>query len=246
MVHLIQRLAAVAVAALACVASTYAQGGKVEVMGGDTYNWGTLPPGKLKAELTVRNVGQGTLVIDTVRPSCGCTTSPIDKKVLEPGETATVHVTLDASYRQGHLEKSVTIVSNDSTTPYHFVRLIAEIKPTLAVVPTTNFVLANGQVGVEGVSAPVTITNMSDEPQTVQPPKVGAGGNVDVRFDMDESRQLDPGESMEISAHITPRDSRSIIGSVTMETTAPDKPTLTFGVTGTLAPSTDGGVVGHR
>lgn len=246
MVQLTHRLAIIAAAAIFCVGVSFAQGGKVEVEGGDTYNWGTLPPGKLKAELTVRNVGQGTLVIDTVRPSCGCTTSPIDKKVLEPGETATVHVTLDASYRQGHLEKSVTIVSNDSTTPYHFVRLIAEIKPTLSVAPTTNFVLANGKVGVEGATAPVTIRNMSDEPQTIQPPQVGPGGNVDVRFDMDKPRVLAPGESMELSAKVTPRDSRSIIGSVTIETTASDKPTLTFGVTGTLAPATDSGVVGHR
>lgn len=246
MVQMFQRLAVVAMAITLCAGSLFAQGGKVEVEGGDTYNWGTLPPGKLKAELTVRNVGVGTLVIDTVRPSCGCTTSPIDRKVLEPGETATVHVTLDASYRKGHLEKSVTIVSNDSTTPYHFVRLIAEIKPTLTVLPTTNFILTNGQVGVEAATASVTIQNTSDEPQTVQPPKVRPGGNVDIRFDMDKPRTLAPGESLELSANVTPKDARTIIGSVTIETTAPESPTLNFGVTGTLAPAADSGVAGHR
>jgi len=224
-----------ALAALIITSVANAQTGKVEVVGGDTYNWGSVPPGKLKADLIVRNVGAGVLKIDTVRPACGCTTSPIDRKTLQPGESATVHVTLDASYRSGHLEKSVTIVSNDSTTPYHFVRLVAEIKRAVSVVPSSNFVLTDGQVGVEAASAPVVIKNTGDIPLTVSPPKLVEGGNVDVRFEMTEARVLAPGESMEIRALMTPRNDRTVFGSVTITTTAPEAPLLTFGLTGTLA-----------
>ncbi len=245
MVQNMCRCIAVAAVALLTTGIALAQGGKVEVIGGDIYNWGTVPPGKLTAELTVRNIGEGTLVIDTVRPSCGCTTSPIDKKILEPGESATVHVTLDASYRSGPLEKSVTIVSNDSMTPYHFVRLLATIRRSVTVTPTTTFILTDARKGVEGAAAPVTIQNTGDTPLKIGPPKIGPSGNALIRFTMTEARELAPGESMQIEAYITPNDDRMIYGSVTIETSAPEAATLTFGVTGTMAPPPDA-QVGHR
>src|SRR5437667_12794840 len=62
--------------------------GKIEIVGGDTYNWGNVQPGELKATIQVKNTGQGDLKITDVHPGCGCTvTSPIDKNPLKPGET---------------------------------------------------------------------------------------------------------------------------------------------------------------
>ncbi|MEM7228380.1 MAG: DUF1573 domain-containing protein, partial [Planctomycetota bacterium] len=36
------------------------------------------------------NVGTDTLVIDQIKPSCGCTTTQLEKMVYEPGESAEI------------------------------------------------------------------------------------------------------------------------------------------------------------
>src|SRR5687768_6438622 len=47
--------------------------GKVEVVGGDRYDWGRVAPGNLTATIVVRNAGTGVLNISRVQPGCGCT-----------------------------------------------------------------------------------------------------------------------------------------------------------------------------
>ena len=63
---------------------------QMEIIGGDTYNWGKVKPGKnpLKATILVRNIGNEELHITQVRPGCGCTTAPLDKDKLKQGDTA--------------------------------------------------------------------------------------------------------------------------------------------------------------
>jgi hypothetical protein len=42
----------------------------------------------LKREFTIRNVGKDTLIISDLRASCGCAAPAIDRRLLEPGESA--------------------------------------------------------------------------------------------------------------------------------------------------------------
>src|SRR5438105_11547865 len=74
--------------------SAFAQG-KLEVIGGDTYDWGAVAPAKLKTVIQIKNVGTDSLVISNVHPSCGCTTAPIDKSMLKPGEIGKISVEID-------------------------------------------------------------------------------------------------------------------------------------------------------
>src|SRR5687767_4251785 len=103
-------LAALAVATVFTV-SANAQG-RVDVIGGDTYDWGKVVPGELQAVIEIKNSGDSVLKIDRVQPGCGCTTSPIDKNVLAPGESGKINVKLDARNRSGALHKILTIYSD--------------------------------------------------------------------------------------------------------------------------------------
>lgn len=111
---------------LAAAASAMAQG-KVEVVGGDSYNWGKVAPGRLKATIVVRNAGTGPLKISHVQPSCGCTSSPIDRNLLQPGETGSISVTLDAK-RVGPVDKLLTLHSDAPGDPEHRIHLIGEVQ----------------------------------------------------------------------------------------------------------------------
>ena len=105
---------------------TFAQP-KLEVIGGSTIDWGKVPASKgpLKANLKLKNIGNQPLKIADVKPGCGCTTAPLDKKYLKPGEIATVNVGLTPGSNAGELVKGLTITSNDPKVPVKAITLKA-------------------------------------------------------------------------------------------------------------------------
>ncbi len=110
--------------------------GKLEVV--SQYDWGTVVPGKLEADIELKNVGEGPLKIDRVQPSCGCTLlSPLEDNLLAPGESTTVHLSLDARRRSGSLNKKLTIYSDDPQTPTRVVELVANIQTDVSFNPDT-------------------------------------------------------------------------------------------------------------
>ncbi len=62
---------------------------------------------------TIRNVGKGTLIINNVGTSCGCTAAVVDNKEIPPGGKGKIKVTYHTSGRPGHAEKTITVSSND-------------------------------------------------------------------------------------------------------------------------------------
>ena len=66
---------------------------------------------------TLKNTGTELLVIDKVRPFCGCTTVDLVKKELTPGEAVELHGKLNTRGFEGPVQKSIMIESNDAKTP---------------------------------------------------------------------------------------------------------------------------------
>lgn len=61
------------------------------------------------------NTGGKDLVIEGVKPSCGCTVGDYPKKAIKPGETAEIEVSFNSAGKIGPQTKSVTVTAN--TTP---------------------------------------------------------------------------------------------------------------------------------
>jgi hypothetical protein len=200
--------------------SAYAQGkaGKLEVVGGDTYDWGSVAPAKLKAVIQVKNVGDDSLVISNVRPSCGCTTAPIDKNVLMPGDIGKINVEIDMTTRTGPTTKTITVTSNDPKNPAQIIYLKADVKRAMMFTPAEYFLITNGKVGQE-VATSIRITNSGKEEFTLFPPEF-VSGNVRVRFDMKEKKTLKPTEEYELKAYVTPLEAGSANGVVRMTSTS--------------------------
>ncbi|MEP7219559.1 MAG: DUF1573 domain-containing protein [Bacteroidota bacterium] len=224
-----------AVLVAACITTAARAQGKLEIIGGDIHDWGTVAPGKLTAVVEVKNIGAGELNITDVHPSCSCTASPIDKKVLGPGEIGKISIPVDAANKRGLVEKTITIASSDPTAAVKVLRLRATIKQSIMFTPSQYFTLIDGKVGVEMPATTVRITNSGDSAFTVFPPEL-AKGNVRVRFDMTGKKELKVGEELELKAYITPLDKESISGTVKLKTTDPEYPTVDLTISGTLAP----------
>ena len=60
----------------------------------------------------VLNTGKADLLLQSVRPSCGCTTPKYDKKPIRPGKKGSIEVVFDTKGRPGMQHKTVLVVAN--------------------------------------------------------------------------------------------------------------------------------------
>ncbi len=81
---------------------------------------------KIGCFFTYTNSGNGSLVINSVSTSCGCTVPKYDKRPLPPGKSGTLEVIFNTAGYSGIQSKTVTIQSNAST-PVVIVKIMAEV-----------------------------------------------------------------------------------------------------------------------
>lgn len=107
------------------------------------WNFGTLVQGQQTNRVfTVRNMGDTTLKLLTVRGTCSaCITVGYDKSTLLPGELAAITVSFDSKAESGQQEKAVLIQTNDPDHPLVRIRITGEVQKRdtalLSVEPKT-------------------------------------------------------------------------------------------------------------
>lgn len=176
---------------------------KLEVVGGDIVDWGNVAPGILKKTVLITNAGGDTLNIADVKASCGCTTAPLDKKMLLPGDTAHVEVSMDVQNSSGSQHKNITITSDDAARPSVQVALHANLVRDLTVVPPMFPTMETPVVGKEFTTF-VDVENTSAEAITVKMPLIMEGIPAVVRFEPAADTTLQPGGKMRVVAHVKP------------------------------------------
>jgi len=78
------------------------------------------------------NKGKGSLVIEKVQPSCGCTGATTDgKNEYSKGESGEIKVTFNTQGRQGRQEKQIIVFTNDPESPQKTLRISCEIDPNM-------------------------------------------------------------------------------------------------------------------
>lgn len=82
----------------------------------ETHDFGTVPEGPAaEVEFKFKNTGKEPIVIQSVRPSCGCTTPSYSKEPVKPGETGVIKASYATSSRPGGFNKAITVTSNAGT-----------------------------------------------------------------------------------------------------------------------------------
>ncbi len=123
-------------------------------------NFGTVAKGEaIEYSFKVRNNGKSDLVINDVKPSCGCTIGKFDK-VIKPGEEGKITLTIDTKAFSGPISKSAVVLTNDPAKPQFSLTLSAYVKPYVEVAPW-GFFRIQGLVGEELTS---DLILGSDEP----------------------------------------------------------------------------------
>jgi len=94
------------------------------------HSFGTVREGrKLRHTFTFENTGAGSLVIQSVRTTCGCTVPRYDRKPVASGKAGKIEVELDTSGRNGMQSQTITVTSN-ATVPVVILRITADVSRT--------------------------------------------------------------------------------------------------------------------
>jgi hypothetical protein len=143
------------------------------------FNFGAAPSGPpVKHVFKIRNAGTGTLTIDGVTTSCGCTAAKPTKNSLAPGEESDIAVTFDTISEKGPSTRTITVVTNDPKQRQLELTLKGDLRAQVEAAPPF---VAFGIVkhGVEKTSR-VTIADLVNDKELQVGPITNSSANVKV------------------------------------------------------------------
>lgn len=201
---------------------------------GNTVDWGKIhkTENPLSAKVRIFNDGDDTLKILSVKPGCGCTTAPLDKKEIEPKGFATLDITLHLPNHPGQITKSIAIYTNDSSNLETFLFLKAEIVPPLKFFPDTKILASNLLVGDTSLYK-LIIQNLTETDITIKEPK--AEPEDEISSNLHPDIVLKPKEQYTIEIKIAPSNVGNFNGKIKFKTTYPDLPRVEIPVFGVVS-----------
>ena len=207
----------------------------LEIIGGDTYNWGTVKPGDnpLKAKVVLKNTGDKTLNVTEVKPGCGCTTAPISKSAIEPGDTASLSINLNIGSNASDVSKSIRITSNDEKNPTKHLYLKAKVFYPIEIKPTQYFTFNEMEIGMKK-EAKIMLKNNTDESITLS--EFVTNPNT-IQINIIGKKILKPGEEFELVGIATPDKAGSFNCSVRFKTNNPEMKEIAIQGYGTVKES---------
>ena len=120
---------ALALPATAAVSAQVSKGQQPRIeVSSDYFYFGYMPTNAIVQHLYwIRNTGSDTLRIVSVKPGCGCTTAPLSKDAIAPGDSAQLKVVFDSKNMVGKMVKDIDIFSNDPNKPSTVVKFFAVV-----------------------------------------------------------------------------------------------------------------------
>jgi hypothetical protein len=215
---------------LGCYGQIFAQP-KLVVVGGNHYDWGTIyqTDTSLTAKIGIQNIGNKNLIIREIRPTCGCTTAPIEKSVLLPQEITYLNVSLSlGTNRFGKTNKPIIIVSNSVPVSTETISLTVNvIKP---LQPSAQFIAFPPMIVGKRASASMSILNTTDTIIEITSVKAIKGVSTNCKA----GQKIKPHASMTLSVEATPTQSQAgyFHSQVFLTTNHPLQNSLTMNIYG--------------
>ncbi len=149
-----------------------------------TYNFGSIQKGQTTTyDFKFTNTGNGKLVINNVKPICGCTAALLSSKELLPGATGVIKVTFDSTNYLGPVTKTITVTDNDPEKPVVMLTIAGEVvtdimADKIALVfgsikkgersqQTINFFISNPSVKITSVTSTKPYIKVSTLSQSI-------------------------------------------------------------------------------
>ncbi len=122
-----------------------------------TFDWGSAMQGEVVVhEFEIRNRGSSPLIIEDVKPICGCTTG-VWTKTIAPGATGTVKLHVDTLQFSGRIKKTAKVITNTNKAVGEMI-LTMEGEIEVVIVQDPSPTDKRGIIAVPGVPIkPTTI-----------------------------------------------------------------------------------------
>lgn len=187
---------------LFAAASAFAQP-KIQVVGGNSFDWGDVTPGVHEYDLTVVNAGTDTLELLGLASGMASVVGEIEKTSLAHGDSVKLKVKMETTRYTGERKGWVKIQSNDPVHGFIEVSLRAFAVRYLYAEPDGAVLFDDVVVGKESKQE-VTFTNISHRDVTLSPKVEVSGGQGVMRVEIPRPVVIPAGRSIKLNAYLTP------------------------------------------
>ncbi len=172
------------------------------------------------------NTGDADLVIERIKPACGCTSArQIENVTLRPAESLELPVSLSLKGRSGGQHKSVTIYSNDPGNRELKVWMKGEVIRPIQMEPAS---LALGRFDIEAKPSASVQLIAADGRQFMIEAVVASSSLIEASFE-----EVVAGEVYRVNIQVNGAlPEGQIAQTLTIKTSDPDAPTLTVPIMG--------------
>ena len=169
----------------------------------DSLDFGFSPQNQaISCRFWIRSTGTDTLKIADVRSSCGCTQAPLEKKIVPPGDSTMLEVTLATGQYLGNVVKSVHISTNTGEPERNVTistTVLANTDSTSPVIIRPYVLDFSHPQGKNEMQATFTIQNVASyvlEPRIISIP--------DDIFTVKLPKRIKPGKTTEVMVRLKP------------------------------------------
>jgi hypothetical protein len=155
---------------------------------------------KKKGKIILKNIGNDTLRIFSVQPQCGCTALKQPKAFLLPGQSDDVELEFNSTGYRGKVEKHVNINTNDPTSQFVTVKLLANIKEILQPINGSNMLWMNNITMGKPLTQIVAMKNVSGSPIAIRGDSVSST-SLSIKMD---KKTLQPDDTLTIQVTVVP------------------------------------------
>lgn len=200
-----------------------------------THDFGRVEEGQQATYVfSFKNIGNDTLQLQSVRPSCGCTSPYWAKDPVLPGMTGEIKVQYNSKGRPGAFNKSVNIISNSAEPNAQLKIRGVVVKPlqtdSLVNSPVIQIKTTTYRLGEieekQKESFTVIIQNTGKSPLIIKKAQAGLSWFYLTKTDI----TIAPGQSKEITINMNPIQEGKINAIVLIESNDPVSPYIPINV----------------
>ncbi|HVV02175.1 MAG TPA: DUF1573 domain-containing protein [Verrucomicrobiae bacterium] len=186
------------------------------------YEFGRMRSGEpVKHTFIFTNTGDATLEIKNVHPGCGCTAAGEWTHSVEPGNTGTIPIQVNTANFNGQVAKTVTVQSNDPRQPSMVLQIKGTLWKPVDVMPQLAYMSLSEDL--PNTTTTVRVVNNMDQPITLDEPTVSNKAFTA------KVKTVKPGKEFQVVVGVVPPlKPGAVQGAVSIHTSSPDMPTITF------------------